>query len=76
MATDQTDELLEKIADLINQACDEGDNVSAIADRANVSRATISRLKNRSFNSYPSFDTLSHISNALGYSVRVELKKS
>lgn len=75
MATDETEKLVEDITKLIEDACREGDNVSAIADRAGVPRAKVSRIKNRSFEEYPSIDTLSKIAKALGRRVRIVLQK-
>lgn len=73
MATNDTDEIVEQITCLIEEACASGDNVSAIANRAGVSRSRVSSLKNHSFDEYPSIETLSKIATALGRKVTIKL---
>jgi transcriptional regulator with XRE-family HTH domain len=75
MATNETDEILEQITSLIENACASGDNISAIAQRAGVPRAKVSRIRNQSFQEYPSIETLSKIANALGRKVTIQLLK-
>ncbi len=73
MALHDTDEIIEQITALIEDACAAGDNVSAIAIRAGVSRSKVSRIRNHSFEEYPSIETLSKIALALGRKVSIRL---
>ena len=75
MATNETDEILEQITKLIETACNSGDNVSAIATRAGVSRSRVSGIRNHSFDEYPSIETLSKIATALGRKLSIQLLK-
>ncbi len=66
---------LDEVARLINEACEAGDNVSAIAERTGgVTRELVSRLRNGTYDSSPSLDKLVSILDAIGYRVRFEAK--
>lgn len=69
------EKLIESVAELIEEACTNGDNVSAIALRAGIPRPKVSRIRNGSFTDTPTVETLGKIAQSLGCSVEVKLKK-
>ena len=76
MATDQTNELIEEIIVLIDKAIEGGDSVSAIAERSKVSRAKISRIRNRSmrFDEFPKIETIERLAMALGKRLKIRIE--
>lgn len=64
--TKASESVLEEIGQLIEDACQRGDNVSAIATRAGVDRATVSMLRNGTYRSSPTLDKIEMILSAIG----------
>ncbi|QDV23464.1 helix-turn-helix domain-containing protein [Aureliella helgolandensis] len=56
---------------LIAEACVQGDNVSAIAERAGVSRTLVSQLRNGSCVGSPTIDKVVAILEAIGESMQI-----
>lgn len=75
MPTAQSQTTIDELNKLINAACDNGDNVSAIALRANVSRSIISQLRNGTCPNSPSVDTVSAILSVLGKELSIVDKR-
>lgn len=73
MATIVNEDLLQQLGQLIDVACDRGDTVSAIADRAGVQRELVSGLRNGSYRATPTIARADAILRAIGY--KVEFKK-
>jgi|LakMenE18May11ns_1017448.scaffolds.fasta_scaffold9828046_3 DNA-binding phage protein len=71
VASNETEVLIQELADLLNEACEQGDNVAAIAKRAGVSRPDLSRLRNMSHTHYPNVETLVRIASALGKKISI-----
>ena len=72
MATITNDDLLHEIGTLIHQACEQGDNVSAIADRAGVQRDLVSGLRNGTYRATPTLARTEAILRAIGYKISFE----
>jgi transcriptional regulator with XRE-family HTH domain len=70
------EKLIENVAELIEEACSNGDNVSAIALRSGVPRPKVSRIRSGSYVETPTVETLGKIARSLGCRVEVKLKKS
>lgn len=73
MATMTSEDLLSELAKLIETACEHGDTVSAIAERAAVQRDLISGLRNGTYRATPTLARTEAILNSLGY--KIEFKK-
>lgn len=69
MATITNDDLLQEIGNLINDACDQGDNISAIAERAGVQRDLVSGLRNGTYRATPTLARTEAILRAIGYKI-------
>lgn len=57
---------LDELGRLIEDACEKGDSVSAIARRSGVHRNVVSGLRNGSYESNPSLDSIEAIAAAIG----------
>jgi DNA-binding phage protein len=66
MPTLNSQSILDEISNLINAACERGDSVSAIAERAGVRREIVSLLKNRSYSFSPTIEKVDAICKAVG----------
>ena len=75
MPTIVSQSTLDELGRLITEACEKGDNVSAIADRAGVPRSMVSRIKNSSYLRSPTLETVEAILRAIGREVVFALKK-
>ncbi len=53
--------IIDEVSRKLNKACENGDNISAIADRANVRRQIVSHLRNGSYESCPTIDKIEAI---------------
>lgn len=71
MPTVVSQSTLDELARLINDACDKGDNVSAIAKRSGVAREHISRIRNATYPSSPTIETAEAILQSLGFTLTV-----
>lgn len=71
MPTDISQSILDELSRILTEACEKGDNVSAIAKRSHASRQLVSRLKNGSYPQSPSLETAEAIAKALGYSFKL-----
>lgn len=69
MPTLISDDLLDQLATLIESACERGDNVSAIAERAGVNREFVSSLRNRTYRSSPTIDRMKAVCDAIGVKI-------
>lgn len=69
MPTLVSDELLDQLATLIDEACKNGDNVSAIAKRAGVNREFVSGLRHRTYPSSPTIDRMKSVCDAIGVKI-------
>lgn len=78
MANDQTEELLQEVITLIEEACANGDTISAIAERSKLSRPQISRIRNNNLrqDEFPKIETLARLVEALGYRVSLKIQKA
>jgi DNA-binding phage protein len=72
MATITNDALLEQLGALISEACDRGDSVSAIAERAGVQRDLVSGLRNGTYRATPTLARTEAILRAIGFKVTFE----
>jgi transcriptional regulator with XRE-family HTH domain len=57
---------LDELGRLINEACERGDNVSAIAERAGVQRQDVSAIRNNSYRYSPTIEKVEAICKAIG----------
>ena len=64
---------LNELGRLIADACEKGDQVSAIASRAGVPRSMVSRIKDCSYLRSPSLGTVEAIVRAIGREVAFPL---
>jgi len=69
MATIVNDDLLQELSSLINEACENGDNISAIAERSGVQRDCVSGLRNGTYRAMPTLARTEAILRAIGYKV-------
>jgi len=67
-------ETLAELGKYIEAACERGDSVSAIAERAGVQRDVISGLRNGTYRYSPTLDKFEAICKSVG--VEIILKKS
>ena len=74
MPTTVSSDILAELGRLICDACQRGDNVSAIAERSGVSRKAISQIKNGTYSSSPSVEMLASICHSIGH--RLSFQKS
>lgn len=65
MPTTVSQRTLDELGRLIEEACEKGDNVSAIAERAGISRKTVSVIRN-GYECSPTLDKVEAILAALG----------
>lgn len=72
MAIITNDALLEQLGTLINEACERGDSVSAIAERAGVQRDLVSGLRNGTYRFTPTLARTEAILKAIGYKLAFE----
>lgn len=68
-----SEELLLSLSESIEEACERGDSVTAIAERAGVQRDVVSGIRNRSYKHKPSLERFESICSAIG--LRVKLVK-
>lgn len=66
MPTTVSHSALVELGILIEEACEKGDNVSAIAARAGVGRTLVSRLRNRRNVSSPTLENVESVLAAIG----------
>lgn len=71
MPTIVSQSTLDELGRLIAEACEKGDNVSAIAERCGVPRGTVSRIKNHSYDKSPTLETVEAILKAIGCAITV-----
>ena len=69
MPTTISQSTLDELGELIEKACDRGDNVSAIAERAGVPRQLVSALKNGTYPNSPTLEKVGLILDAIGYKI-------
>lgn len=72
MPTIVSQSVLDEVIDLLNQSCEAGDTVNAIAERSKLDRFMISRLKNRKYTSSPSIEIIETLLNALGHTLSIK----
>lgn len=73
MPTIVSQDTLCELGRLIANACERGDSVTAIAERAGVNREFVSSLRNGTYRSSPTLDRMQAVCDAIG--VRIELKQ-
>lgn len=66
MTTTLSQGTLDQLGRLIEKACENGDNVSAIARRANVNRNMVSQLRNGTCEMSPTTEKVDSILHAIG----------
>lgn len=64
--SDLSQSTLVELSELINEACERGETVRAIANRAGVSEVTVSLLKNQTYRKSPTLGMLAKIAMSLG----------
>jgi DNA-binding phage protein len=74
--TTEAERLLHEVNELIETAIANGDNVSAIAQRAGIQRSRLSNFRNGTQDSYPKLDTVEAIAKALGYRIELKIEKA
>ena len=72
MPTLISDDLLEQLACMIDDACKRGDTVSAIAERAGLQREFVSGLRNHTYRSSPTIDRFKAVCDAIGVKISLE----
>ena len=71
MPTVTSEKTMSELARLIEEACDRGDSVSAIAERAGVQRELVSGIRNGSYRYKPTLDRFEAICAAIGVSINL-----
>lgn len=66
---------LTELSKIITEACDRGDSVSAIAERAGQNRSDVSRLKNNSYLYSPTVEKVEAVCKAIGYHICIQKAK-
>ena len=73
MPTATSEDLICTLSKAIEDACEHGDSVTAIAERAGVQRDVVSGIRNRTYRFKPALDRFESICEALG--LRISLIK-
>lgn len=69
--TAMSQDLLVELGDVIREACENGDNVTAIAKRANVNRPLVSQLRNGTCEKSPTLEKVNSILCVLGKRITI-----
>ncbi len=73
--TDISQSILDELARILTEACERGDNVSAISERCGVARQMVSRMKNGTFQNSPTLETANAVAAAVGYDLTFKKKQ-
>lgn len=73
MPTATGEDLICTLSNAIQEACERGDSVTAIAERAGVQRDVVSGIRNKTYRFKPALDRFEAICEAVG--LRVSLSK-
>ncbi len=76
MAITVSQRFMDELAEALKEACEKGDNVSAISRRCGIARETISTIKNSSYKCSPSLKTAAAVAQAIGLRIVIERESS